>query len=362
MEISFLLLLAVVAIALAFDFTNGFHDSANAIATVVATKALTLKQALMMAGALNLLGAFVATQVARTIEAGLIRNVGDPVTSQYFVLAALLGAISWNLLTWYFGMPSSSSHAIVGGLIGAGLVFGHSQDVLWNGVWQKVVLPMLVSPLAGALIAALLMASTYYLFRGMQPPYRRSLFRKLQVGSGALMAFSHGSNDAQKTMGVITLALVGGHVLPANSPIPWWVIVLCALAMGGGTYLGGKKIITTAGERITKLEQESGFSANLGGSLTVFAASFMGMPVSTTHVVVGAITGAGYTSHKLRVPHGRTPAGTPVTVAADLRAELEGPVRWDVWRNMAIAWVLTLPGAALAGGLIFAGFRAVFLA
>jgi PiT family inorganic phosphate transporter len=338
MEVPLLLLLVVVVIALAFDFTNGFHDSANAIATVVATGALTLKQALLMAGVLNLLGAFVATQVARTIEAGLIRNVGDPITSQYFILAALLGAIFWNILTWYFAMPSSSSHAIVGGLIGAGIVFGHSQDV----------------------VAAVLMAASFYLFRRMHPPYKKDLFRKLQIGSGALMAFSHGSNDAQKTMGVITLALVGAQVLPGGSAIPWWVIGLCAVAMGTGTYLGGKKIITTAGEKITKLEQESGFSANLGGSVVVFAASFMGMPVSTTHVVVGAITGAGYTSHRLGKPHGH-PEGTPVTVAADLHTELEGPVRWEVWRHMATAWILTLPGAALAGGLFFAGFRAVFL-
>jgi PiT family inorganic phosphate transporter len=362
MELAVLLLLTVVAIALVFDFTNGFHDSANAIATVVATKALSMRQALAMAAVMNLCGAFFATAVAKTIEEGLIRDIGDPLTSQFFVLAALLGAISWNVLTWWLGMPSSSSHAIVGGLVGAGIVYGHRSDVIWSGVINKVLIPMAVSPVVGALVAVVVMLGVFYLFRPMHPNYRRDLFRRMQIGAGALMAFSHGSNDAQKTMGVITLALVGAKFLPAGSDIPWWVIVLCAGAMAGGTWVGGKRIITTAGEKITKLEQESGFAANIAGSLVIFGASNLGMPVSTTHVVIGSITGAGGISHFLRHKWHHKDKETTVTVTAEVEAPLEGPVQWNVWRSMVLAWVLTLPGAGLAGGLLFYLFKQLFLA
>ncbi len=340
MEIPVILIFVVVIIALCFDFTNGFHDAANAIATVVSTKALTMKQALVMAAVLNIMGAFFATQVAKTIEHGLILDVGTPLNAQLIVLAALGGAIGWNVLTWLFAMPSSSSHAIVGGLVGAGWVYGHSHDILWSSVWSKVVLPMVLSPLIGGLFAVVIMLGVVGARRWWKATRDEKLFHRLQILSGALMAFSHGSNDAQKTMGVITLALISANFLPAASGIPWWVILLCALAMGLGTLCGGRRIIETAGERITKLNPQSGFAANIAGSATILAASQFGMPVSTTHVVVGGITGAGIAD---------APAGT--------RAD---SVHWSVWRHMAAAWILTLPGSALFGALLFLLLRLLF--
>lgn len=314
-------MLAVVIVALAFDFTNGFHDAANAIATVVSTGAMTMRKALLMAAAMNVFGAFFATAVAKTIEEGIILQVGTPVQAQLIVLSALFGAILWNVATWFFGMPSSSSHAIVGGLVGAGVTYGSTRNVVWTNITDKVVVPMLVSPLVGALVAAALMALIFSLFRVIRKQYRTKIFKNLQILAGALMAFSHGSNDAQKTMGVISLALVGGKFLPAGSAIPWWVILLCAAAMGLGTLAGGHKIIETAGKKITTLEHESGFAANIGGSLTILICSRLGLPVSTTHVVVGSITGAGLV-HRV------------------------GKVNWGTWGNMSIAWICTLPGAA----------------
>lgn len=322
MEVPIFLVITVLLIALAFDFTNGFHDAANAIATVVATKALTMRQALVMAAVLNVLGAFFATAVAQTIEKGIIKDVGSPITAQIIVLAALLGAIGWNLITWFFAMPSSSSHAIVGGLVGAGVTYGHLHDIIWSTIVDKVVLPMILSPFFGMAVAGVLMLSIYAVFKAIKGAFRDKLFRVMQIFSGGLMAFSHGSNDAQKTMGVITLALIGANVIEDPSGgIPWWVILLCALAMGLGTLAGGKRIIETAGHKITKLENESGFAANIGASITILICSRLGLPVSTTHVVAGSITGAGLVANK-------------------------GKVNLTTWRHMMIAWVLTLPGSA----------------
>lgn len=322
MDVPIFLVLTVVLIALAFDFTNGFHDAANAIATVVATKALTMKQALIMAAILNVLGAFFATAVAETIEKGIIKDVGTPVNAQIIVLSALLGAIIWNLITWFFAMPSSSSHAIVGGLVGAGVTYGHTHDIIWPTITDKVILPMVLSPFFGLAVAGLLMLLIYAAFQAVKGAFRDRLFRIMQIFSGGLMAFSHGSNDAQKTMGVITLALIGAKVIvDPSGGIPWWVILLCALAMGLGTLAGGKRIIETAGHKITKLENESGFAANIGASITILVCSRLGLPVSTTHVVAGSITGAGLVANK-------------------------GAVNLATWRHMIMAWVLTLPGAA----------------
>lgn len=322
MEVPIFLVITVVLIALAFDFTNGFHDAANAIATVVATKALTMKQALVMAAVLNVLGAFFATAVAETIEKGIIRDVGSPVNAQIIVLSALSGAILWNIITWYFAMPSSSSHAIVGGLVGAGVTYGHMHDIIWETIVDKVVIPMVLSPVFGLAVSGILMLLIYVVFQALKGSVRHSLFRVMQILSGALMAFSHGSNDAQKTMGVITLALIGANLIDDPSGgIPWWVILLCALAMGLGTLAGGKRIIETAGHKITKLENESGFAANIGASITILICSRLGLPVSTTHVVAGSITGAGAIANK-------------------------GQVNFATWRHMATAWILTLPGAA----------------
>lgn len=332
MDITLLLVIFVVIVALAFDFTNGFHDAANAIATVVATKALTMKQALAMAAVMNLLGAFIATAVAKTIQSGLVEDVGDPYQSQILIIGALIGAIGWNILTWFFGIPSSSSHAIVGGLVGAGMAFAGTDDIIWSGVVDKVIVPMLVSPIFAAAVAGLIMIVTMWAFKRVSKETRKKNFRWLQIGAGAFMAFSHGSNDAQKTMGVITLALVGANLLPGDAGIPWWVVLLCALAMAGGTWSGGKRIIETAGKKITALEQESGFVANISGSITILLASRMGLPVSTTHVVMGAITGAGAVSN-----YGKKDAGPAVN--------------WGTWRNMIFAWILTIPGSAgIAGG------------
>lgn len=322
MEVPIFVVLAVVVIALAFDFTNGFHDAANAIATVVATNALTIRQALVMAAVLNVLGAFFATAVAKTIESGIITEVGTPLNAQVIVFSALMGAILWNVLTWWFGMPSSSSHAIVGGLIGAGVTYGTTRAVVWTNIIDKVIIPMVLSPLLGMLVAAVLMFAIYRFFKHVKKDHRNRVFRPLQIFAGALMAFSHGSNDAQKTMGVITLALIGANMIDDPSGgIPWWVILLCALAMGLGTLAGGKRIIETAGHKITLIENESGFAANIGASITILLCSRLGLPVSTTHVVVGGITGAGLVANK-------------------------GKVNWGTWRHMSLAWLLTLPGSA----------------
>lgn len=381
MELTVILIIALVIIAVAFDFTNGFHDAANAIATVVATKALTMNQALAMAAGFNLLGAFVATGVAETIERGLIHEVDDPLTTQVVIISALLGAISWNVLTWFFGMPSSSSHAIVGGLVGAGLVYGHREEIIWSGVVNKVLIPMITSPLVGLAIAGILMTILYLFIDGMRQDKRDRLFRKLQIAAGAFMAFSHGSNDAQKTMGVITMALIGANFLPSESGIPWWVVLICAVAMAAGTYSGGRKIIETAGEKITKLNQESGFIANISGSITIFLASLLGMPVSTTHVVVGSITGAGLADarhQKLTAPSGGVQGlvkssgtaaigegmGEAIAIAEPelgLEDEPKQAINWSTWKNMATAWIFTLPGSALVGGLMYLVLSFLFI-
>ncbi|MBN8709098.1 MAG: hypothetical protein BGO12_08670 [Verrucomicrobia bacterium 61-8] len=321
MEVSLVLLVTVVIIALVFDFTNGFHDAANAIATVVSTHAMSLKTALLMAAVMNVAGAFFATEVATTIEKGIIRDVGTPLNAQLIVLSALVGAIAWNITTWYFGMPSSSSHAIVGGLVGAGVTYGHAHGVIWTSIMDKVLIPMLLSPIFGAMVAALIMGIIYLIFLLIRRERQEHIFRPLQIMAGAIMAFSHGSNDAQKTMGVITLALIGGKVLPANSPIPWWVVILCAVTMGLGTLAGGRRIIETTGKKITILDQENGFAANIGASITILLCSRFGLPVSTTHVVIGCITGAGLVRDRKKINLG-------------------------TWGSMLVAWICTIPGAA----------------
>lgn len=339
MDLTLGLILLLIAIALIFDFTNGFHDAANAIATVVATQALTLRQALAMAALCNLAGAFFTTHVARTIAAGILYPLDDPLLAQLLILAALLGAIAWNLLTWSLGMPSSSSHAIIGGLVGAGVAFGSTQAVQWHSILDKVLLPMLFSPLVGALLAAGLLVSVRFVLQRWPQVTSETLLQHLQVGAGALMAWSHGANDAQKTMGVITLALIQAQLLPHGSTIPWWVILLCAVALSLGTYAGGHRIIVTAGEKITQLNPLSGFVANLGSSLTVSLASLLGFPISTTQVVIGSISGAGYTAYHLE-------AGAATGTS---------PIRWETWQTMLSTWLLTLPGAGAIAACCYWG-------
>ncbi len=313
------LVLVVVALALAFDFTNGFHDASNAIATAIATRALSPRRALAMAAVMNLAGAFFSTKVAATVGTGVIRL---PAThGSAVVLAALVGATCWNLTTWYFGLPSSSSHALIGGLIGATLSSGGGSRVLWHGVLQKVVEPGLLSPALGFCVGFCLMLSIYWLFFRRKPAQVRWLFRKLQPYSAAFLAFSHGSNDAQKTMGIIGLALLSGGYIHSFY-VPIWVIMASATAIAAGTYSGGWRIIRTMGRRVIRVESPSGFSTELAASLVILGASHLGYPVSTTHVVNGSLMGSGATKRL-------------------------SAVRWGVAGNIITAWLLTIPLAAL---------------
>jgi len=325
----------LVVLALLFDFTNGFHDAANAIATIVATKAMSLPTALLMSALCNLVGAFVATGVAQTIEHGLIRAVPDPYLALVVLLSALVGAIAWNLGTWWFGLPSSSSHALIGGLVGAGWVYGRAEEIIWSGLGQKVVVPMLISPVLAGVVAIACLAIIEQISKLITAERLQEILPKLQIAVGALMAFSHGANDAQKSMGVITLALMGAGVVPSDSAIPRWVVLSCAVAIAIGTYAGGKRIIETVGEKICPLDAVSGFVGSAASALTVLLGSLLGLPLSTTHVVIGGVTGAGY---------GRS-----------------RQINWLTWRNMGLAWLTTLPGSALISGVMFVLFRAILL-
>lgn len=322
-----ILLVVIVVFGLAFDFTNGFHDTANAVATVISTRVLPPTFAIVLCAVLNFAGAFVSQKVAGTIAKGLI---DAHAATQEVILAAIIGAIAWNVLTWYFGIPSSSSHALIGGLVGATLVFAGTHAVIWKGVVSKVVVPMVLSPLLGGVIAFALMMLLFGLFADTRPRKVNGLFSWLQRLSAAAVAFNHGQNDAQKTMGVITLALVAFHVLPASKhvAIPLWVIISCAAAMGLGTLSGGWRIIKTLGTKIIDLQPINGFAAETSASIVLATASYFGMPVSTTHIVVGSVFGVGI-------------------------AKRFNEVRWPVAQQMVTAWVLTLPGAALIAGLSF---------
>lgn len=324
----------LVAIALLFDATNGFHDAANAIATVVATRALSLRRALVVAAIANFGGAFLSTRVAVTLEQGILdsRQLGSHWLG--VIGAALAGAMLWNLLTWYWGLPSSSSHALIGGLVGGAAAQGLTEAVAWPQLVQRVLIPMVVSPLLAIGVGMLFVALVeQWLHRWGDVPEDR--WQRLQIMSGTLMAVAHGANDAQKTMGVITLALVSVGQLSLEAGIPLWVMASCALAIAIGTYGGGDRIIHTTGEKITALDPISGCIANLSAALTVAAASLAGVPVSTTQVVVGAITGAGYGRHPERGIH------------------------WQTWGRILVAWALTVPGAALMAATIGGGLTAL---
>jgi PiT family inorganic phosphate transporter len=318
------LLLTIIAVALLFDYTNGFHDTANAIATSVSTRALSPRVAVLMAAILNMAGAFVGKKVAETVGKGIIETGG--VTLE-LVLAAVMGAVAWNLITWYFGIPSSSSHALIGGLVGAAIAKDGLHLVLWGGVVEKVILPMIASPALGFLIAFIVMTLLLWLVRRWPPGPVNRWFRMLQPISAAFMAFSHGRNDAQKTMGVITLALVAsGHLTDFN--IPLWVVFSCAGAMALGTYSGGWRIIHTLGSKVIKLDPIHGFAAETSAATVIQIATSLGFPVSTTHTITTAIMGVGATKRL-------------------------SAVRWGVAGNIVTAWVLTLPAAALIAGASF---------
>jgi inorganic phosphate transporter, PiT family len=320
-----LILILVVLAALAFDYINGFHDAANAVATVVSTGVLPLRTAILLAAILNFAGALTGTAVAATIGKGLV----DPgAVTQVVVLSALLGASLWNLLTWYFGIPSSSSHALVGGLVGSALAHAGVSSIRSEGL-ITVVESLVVSPLVGFALGFVLMVAIVWVCRGRSPSRLSSVFRRLQIASAGFMALSHGSNDAQKTMGIIamSLALYSGETQAgAHFQVPLWVMVACAVAMGAGTMAGGVRIIKTMGTKIIELRPVDGFAAETSAAVTILAASHLGLPVSTTHVLSGAIMGVGSSRR----------------VSA---------VRWGVTVRILWAWVLTIPvSAAVAWG------------
>jgi len=318
------LLWVVVVVALAFDFTNGFHDTANAVATSVSTRALSPRAAVFVAAVANLAGAFVTTAVAKTVGQGIIDT---NLATEKTVLAALFGATAWNLLTWRLGLPSSSSHALIGGLIGAALVQSGSEGVEWHGVVHKVLLPGIASPLIGFAGAFLLLLLIFWLFVRVTPGVANRGFRLGQLGSGTWVAFTHGANDAQKTMGVIALALFEAHRID-HFYIPTWVIVASGLAIGAGTYVGGWRIMRTLGQRIFSMDPATGFAAQVSGGTTIYLATHFGYPVSTTHVVSGSVLGAGATKRL-------------------------SAVRWGIAGNIVFAWVLTIPAAALVAAALY---------
>ncbi len=319
------MLLLVVILALVFDFTNGWHDSANAIATVVSTRVLSPMTAVLLAGALNVAGAFMSTAVAKMIGMGI---VNPSAVTQDVVAAALAGAILWNLCTLLLGLPTSSSHALIGGLVGAAMMHGGWETVKFSGL-QKVLEAMVISPLFGFLVGLGLMVAISWVFFRSQRALATRLFSRLQLVSASFMAFSHGANDAQKAMGIITLALLSAGQLTSDE-VPTWVVVSCALARGLGTASGGWRIVRTLGTRIVKLEPVHGFAAETGAAAVLLATAHLGLPVSTTHTITSSVMGVGAVKRL-------------------------SAVRWGVTARIVYAWVFTLPGAGLAAMLIYAG-------
>jgi inorganic phosphate transporter, PiT family len=321
------LVIAVIAIALIFDYTNGFHDAANAIATSVSTRALTPRVALILAAVMNFVGAFLGTEVAETVGKGVI-DAPSGTHGLTVVLGGLVGAVTWNIITWYFGLPSSSSHALIGGLVGAAIVA--STGVQWHGVIDKVLIPMVLSPAIGFVGAFLLMTAIMWVFRRVTPgPVNRG-FRLAQTVSAAGLALGHGLQDAQKTMGVIFLALVVHGSVDGDAGIPWWVKLIAATAISLGTYAGGWRIMRTLGRRIIHLDPPRGFAAETVASTTLYVMALgLHAPVSTTHTITSSIMGVGATRR----------------FAA---------VRWGVARTIVSAWILTIPAAGVMAGLVYA--------
>lgn len=316
------LLIIVILVALIFDYVNGMHDAANAIATTVSTRALSPKKAVILAGLMNFAGAFISEGVAKTMGKGLIQP--EMVKHQEIILAALLGALAWNVFTWWLGLPSSSSHAMVGGLVGAGMFHAGYHGVIWKGVVDKVLVPGLVSPLLGFTLGFGIMLSFLWIFRRANPYKINRRFRFCQIFSAAFMALSHGANDAQKAMGIITLALVTAGIQDTFS-VPFWVKFACATMIALGTASGGWRIIKTLGSKMVKLKPVNGFAAEVTSASILMGTAHMGMPVSTTHVISSSIMGVGATKRL-------------------------SAVRWGVAGNILVAWVLTLPCSALVAG------------
>ncbi len=339
------LLILVVVMAILFDYINGFHDAANAVATVVSTGVLPIRTAVLLAAVLNFAGAITGTAVAKTIASGF----ADPEVTQLVVLAALFGASVWNLITWWFGIPSSSSHALIGGLAGAVVAHAGVGAFHWSALTGKVLVPLVLSPAIGFVLAFLLMIGLMWIARSLRSQTVHRGSRKLQLFSAAAMAYSHGSNDAQKSMGIITLALVAyasrGHALPSWVPewvmpadassVPYWVIVACAGAIALGTAAGGVRIIKTMGTKIIRITPLQGFAAETAGAATILAASRFGIPVSTTHCINAAIMGVGASKR----------------VSA---------VRWGVASNIIVAWIFTLPVSAVLSFVAYATLTLAF--
>ena len=318
------LLIIVVILALAFDYINGFHDTANAIATSVSTRAIPPRIAVWMAAGLNFLGAMYSTGVAKTIGGDLVKSA--QMVNEHIIIAAMVGAIFWNLLTWWIGIPSSSSHALVGGMVGAVIVSTGYEALKMEGI-LKIVAALICSPVVAMATGLIIMSILFKIFGNMSPARINPKFKKLQILTAAMMAFSHGSNDAQKAMGIITLTLVStGYLQTLDVPMP--VVIAAATAMGLGTAAGGWRIIRTMGTKIFKLEPISGFAADLNSSIVVFSATLLHLPVSTTHVVSGSIMGVG-TAKRLSA------------------------VRWGVAQQMLMAWVLTIPCTAVVSALTY---------
>jgi len=326
------IIIAVVVVALAFDYTNGFHDAANAIATSVSTRALTPRIALALAAVMNFVGAFLGQKVATTVS-----DTIDPGTGAHalvIVMAGLLGAIAWNLITWYFGLPSSSSHALIGGLVGAALSAGVT--VSWDTVLEKVVIPMLVSPVVAFSLGFVLMILIMWVFRRANPHRLNRGFRLAQTASAAAMALGHGLQDAQKTMGVIFLALLAGGYVNDGDPLPLWVIFAAAAAISAGTWAGGWRIMRTLGRRIIHLDPPRGFAAeSIAASVLYTTAYAFEAPISTTHTITSAVMGVGATKRF-------------------------SAVRWGVARSIVTAWVLTFPMAGSVAALVYLLCRFVF--
>src|SRR3954467_8456161 len=318
------LLVVVVLVALGFDFTNGFHDTANAVATSVSTRALSPRLAVFIAAVANLAGAFVTTAVAKTVGKGII-DTG--LATEKTVLAALIGAIIWNLITWRAGLPSSSSHALIGGLVGAAIAQSGLKGVQWHGLLHSVAIPAIAAPAIAFAGGFLLLLGIYWFFVWMNPGTANRTFRLGQLASGTWVAFTHGANDAQKTMGVIALALFEAGKID-HFYIPTWVIVAAGLSIAAGTYAGGWRIMRTVGQRIFSMEPATGFAAQLSGGTVIYFAPHLGYPVSTTHVVSGSVMGAGATKRL-------------------------SAVRWGVAGNIVFAWLLTIPAAALVAAVLY---------
>ena len=331
MDANTVLLAVVIATALSFDFTNGFHDTANAMATSIATGALRPKVAVLLSAVLNFVGAFLSLKVASTIATGIVDTGAITLT---VVFAGLVGGLAWNLMTWYFGIPSSSSHALIGGVVGATLIAVGSSAVKGTAIVSKVLIPAVLAPVAAILVATVGTYLVYRITTNVNKDTRSRGFRFGQIGSASLVSLAHGTNDAQKTMGIITLAMIANHTITKDAGTPFWVIIACALAISLGTYLGGWRVIRTLGKGLTEIETPQGFAAESSSAAVIFASSHFGFPLSTTHVCTGSVIGAGL-------------------------GKRLAEVRWSVAGRMVAAWLITLPAAAAVGAAAWGGAHVI---